>query len=435
MKNLPRHKGVPIFKSTFPLIGDLLGFPLEQSLKLGKVFRADVVLGPLIYALDCHWISHILETHHQNYIKSKQYEPLKFALGDGLLTSDGEEWKKQRKTLQPMFMKDNLSKLCQGIEKGTVATIKRWHKTPHISNLNKETNLLAIDIASLCFFGIEAKERGARLAELIEEINHFLIQFLKIPIPIPLFVPLPFIRKFKAARNEVHQLIGEVRDLHNRGELAPDNMISMLIDSGQFDDDLVRDEIITFMSAGHETSSNALTFTLFSLLNHPDYFERVKEECRAYNPAQLSMDILKDLPYTVAAIKEAMRLYPPAWTLGRRNIDEDVIQGHTIKKDTNIIIPTYAIHRHPDFWPKPNDYDPTRFVGKTERDIPKYTYIPFGGGPRFCIGQHFAMMELSHAIHQIVNHFDISTPTKEIELDPLITLNSKTPVELNLKHR
>ncbi|MDA1353726.1 MAG: cytochrome P450 [bacterium] len=435
MNNLPRHKGVPIFKSTFPLLGDLLGFPLQQSQKLGKVFRADVLLGPLIYVFDSNWITHVLETHPHNYIKSRQYDPLKFALGNGLLTSDGDEWKAQRKVLQPMFMKDSIATLCKGIEQGTASTINRWKHKTEIPHLNHETNLLAIDIASRCFFGIEAKERGARLAELIEEINHFLMRYLKIPIPIPLSTPLPFIRRFKAARKEVYQLINEVRHMHNNGELASDNMISMLIDSGQFDDELVRDEIITFMAAGHETSSNALTFTLFALLNNPEHFERVKDECRALNLSQLSVDTLKDLPYTVAAIKESLRLYPPAWTLGRRNLEEDVIQGHTIKRDTNIIIPTYAIHRHPEFWPNPDTYDPMRFFGKSERDFPKFTYLPFGGGPRFCIGQHFAMLELTHAIHQIVTHFDISSPTKELELDPLITLNSKTPIHLSLKPR
>jgi cytochrome P450 len=200
-------------------------------------------------------------------------------------------------------------------------------------------------------------------------------------------------------------------------------------------DEQLRDEAMTIFLAGHETTANALAWTFYLLSTHPEIGRRVRTELGKVLAGRVpNLADLPRLPYLLQVIKEAMRLYPPAWSIGRRSIEDDIVGGFRVRADSLILLTPYVTHRDPRFWPNPEGFDPERFEPELEKTRPKYAYFPFGGGPRLCIGNNFALMEAQLVLAIILQRFEpMLVPGHPVVPQPLITLRPKYGLPMSLR--
>jgi len=392
--------------------------------KTGDFFKVKFPGFEFNYRLAPDGIQHVLEKNHMNYKKSMVYDPLKLALGNGLLTSDGAFWKSQRKIIQPLFNTSFIEAMCYDISAATDSFLLSIGDDP--VDLTKELANLTIEIACRAFFATSEVQFSSFISAKTNEINEFISQRVLMPF-IPMGVPLPSHVKFKRSINQINQKVKELIVLAGKNDSRP-SLLSMLANSKSMSDDMIRDEVLTFLVAGHETTTNALSFLLYLLSKYPDVQQAVKEEIENNSmDDHPSYESLQRLTYTKAVINEALRLFPPAWIISRESIEDDVILGHVVPKKSIINIPTFLVQRHDAFWESPNDFKPERFVGDQNRH--KFSFLPFGGGPRFCIGMQFAYTEMLIFLVKLFRYSDFKVLNQQVDLDFLITLRPKNELQ------
>ena len=282
-----------------------------------------------------------------------------------------------------------------------------------------------------------------QMYHMMSEIQEYVAHRIHHPFQIPFQYINGRHRKFKKYRNDfsasTFQLIEERRQMKNR----PADLLSMLLEAkdaetgAQMSDEELRDEVITIFSAGHETSANAMAWTLYLLEKHPEVVEKLRAEEKAVLDGKApSFADLRQLQYHQQVIEEGMRLYPPAHAIGRQAIAEDEIDGVHIPKNSAFLISVYALQHSPKYWEKPNEFSPERFNPEKVKARPKRTYLPFGAGTRMCIGNHFAIMEMQLLLARLVRHFNFERLSNEsIPFQPLITLKPKEDIQLKLRRR
>jgi cytochrome P450 len=260
------------------------------------------------------------------------------------------------------------------------------------------------------------------------------------PVRVPHGWPTPANRRAARAQQAIP---GVCDDLIAQRRAAPgdgDDLLTLLVaarDEGErLDDAEIRDQILIFLLAGHDTTAIALTFALFLLGRHPEAQRRLQDEVDAVlgdrTPGAADVD---DLPYATMVLKEAMRLYPPAPALGRRTAGGDVVDGFALPPGADVVLSSWVTHRHPAFWPEPERFDPERFSPEQEAGRHRHAWFPFGEGPRACIGQYFSMLEATIALAMIVRAYEIRSPDVRIPLAPRITLHPGAPVPCTLSPR
>jgi cytochrome P450 len=265
----------------------------------------------------------------------------------------------------------------------------------------------------------------------MEVAMHWANDYAEALVRVPPFVPTPanlrFKRAMKTIDDVVYRLIRERRAAENKG----DDLLGMLMESTDdgtaMDDQQLRDEVITMVLAGHETTANLLSWTFRLLSQHPDVARRAREEAlRVLGDREPALSDVKSLEYTRRVLDEALRLYPPAWMFERQAIEDDVLGGYPIAKGSIVGFCPYVMHRHPAHWENPEGFDPDRFSPERSQKRPRYAYLPFGGGPRTCIGNHFAMMEAQIILAMVLREHRIELdPSHPVVLDPVITLRPK----------
>lgn len=389
-------------------------------------------------------IAHVLQENYQNYTKNTiQYNQLRKITGYGLLTNDGESWQRNRRLLQPSFSRSKLMALIPLIQEMTPPLIQRWSQAADsgtLINIDQEMMELALQIVNRFLFGVEIQSEARQLTNAVITALDHLVERVRHPwMPPDLFPTASNLRNRRALR-----MLDEIclRIIHSAEASPPseENLLAVLLQARQdaglnFGDAQVRDEVITLFIAGHETVASALTWTWYLLSQNPQYYPRLREEIKT---------VLADRPPTEAdyeqltligqVFDEALRLYPPAWMLSRRSIAEDEIMGHTIPANALVIISPYAIHRHPAFWQDPEAFYPERFAPQTEKPR-RFAYIPFGGGPRLCIGFQFALIEARTILAHLLARFQLSLPPgAEVHVDPLVTLRPRGGLWMQVKH-
>lgn len=256
-------------------------------------------------------------------------------------------------------------------------------------------------------------------------------------------MPLPAQVRLARSRRVLEETIAGIISARRKDTRHYDDLLSMLLEVEDADtkermtDKQLRDEVLTIFIAGHETTANALAFTLYLLAKHPDVKARVqKEAAGVLNGAELTYDLLNKLEYTTMVIKESMRLYPPAWVTVREACKDDVLDGYLIKQGDKVVVSPYVMQRNKKYWNEPEAFDPERFNAANIKNIPKFAYFPFGGGARLCIGNNFAMMEMQLVVALMCNKFDFTLPEGfEAEARPFITLRPKDGVPLRFMKR
>lgn len=443
LKQMPKTPKKDFLKSMKAVARNMLEFNETLTKDYGDTFQVDLGYLQLYVTSNPDFIKQVLQSNHRNYIKSQAYDKMKLGLGNGLVTSSGDYWRKQRRLSQPAFYKNNLENLFQDMGRTMTEFLagleKRRDSEIDISKAMMEVTSMIV-LRSL--FNVEESNQLDNIYESMDVMQNYIIKHVQNPIFSPFYYLSSQHRQFKVSMKDMDDLIyGMMKDRRESGEKKPD-LLQMLMDvedadTGEKMTDLqLRDELITLFSAGHETSANALAWTLYSLAQHPEIVEKIRAEANSVMPNQEmpTFEQLRELTYTAQVINEGMRLFPPAWVVGRRAIEDDEFNGYKIKKDVNILCEIYLMHRSPDLWENPEEFNPDRFSAENVKKRPRHWFLPFGSGPRMCIGNHFAMMEMQLLLATIVQRFDFSVVKNHpVELDPLITLRPKYGIKLNMK--
>ncbi len=359
-------------------------------------------------------------------------------VGQGLLTSDGALWKKQRKLVAPALHAKRIANYGGTMTEYTAAMLDGW-RDGEARDIAREMTTLTIRIVGKTLFDIDASGTRARpVFEAMDAIQEMQGNMTLIPEWIPTPTNRRRRRSLAALDALVYGMIAERKaDSTDRGDL-----LSMLVaardENGEpMDDRQLRDEAVTLFLAGHETTANTLNWTFALLAQHPEIEAALHAELDAVlggRPAE--MGDLERLPYTEMVIKESMRMYPPAWSVGRVAIRDTQVGEWTLPKGTRAAVIMYMTQRDPAYWSEPERFDPLRFSAEREASIPRYAYLPFGGGPRVCIGNHFATMEAKLVLAGIAGRYSLRlAPGQKVDMMPRITLNPKGGLPMRLVAR
>ncbi len=407
---------------------DPLGF--LQSL---KAHHGDVAT---VRMLGVRWIllSHpddveTLLVHRAAHLGRDDYtDILKRVLGEGLLTSDGDTWKRQRKLLSSAFTPKRIRTYADSMASVTARALERSGRGG-VVNLHDVMSELTLEVVADVLFGASVSETDvATVRRSMEAFNDYFAQSPEAVLRIPSWVPTPRLRAVTKAREQldalVFRILGERRRRPARDDLLG-AMIAALDDDGSgMDDAQLRDETVTLFLAGHETTALALTHAIYALAHHPEIERRVVAEIRDVIGDRLpTADDVPRLVLVDRVLKESMRLYPPAWVTGREVVRPFRLGALDLEVGDQVLAAPWTMHRDSRYWKDPEAFDPERFSPESSRDRHRYAYFPFGGGPRTCIGNHFAMMEAAIMLALIVRRFHCELlPFQELRFSPAVTL-------------
>jgi cytochrome P450 len=440
----PGPRGLPFFGSVFPAWRDPLGLFLESRARYGDVVRFK--FGPFDYYLvnDPNVVKHVLVDNPKGYTKSRNYLGLKVVLGEGLLTSEGDHWRRQRKLAQPAFQREKLAGFASKMAMATRDMLTRWkeegEKGPF--DIHAEMMRLTFRIVGLTLFSSDVDGDAKDVGEAMDVAMHWANTYAESMVRIPPSVPTPANLRFRRAKKTlddvVFRLIADRRANAKSSGGYGDDLLGMLMGSTEedsssgMDDRQLRDEIITMILAGHETTANLMSWTFHLLSKHPDVERRVREEAtRVLGDRDPVLEDVKTLEYTRMVLDEALRLYPPAWVFERQAIAPDQLGDYRIEPGAIVGLCPYVLHRHPDHWDNPEGFDPERFRPDRAEKRARYAYLPFGGGPRTCVGNHFAMMEAQILLAMVVREQRLELePSHRVVVDPVITLRPKTGIKM-----
>jgi cytochrome P450 len=422
-----------------PVLGNLLAFRRDRL----RVFAAAAELGPMarlalgpiqLYATtDADIAREILVDRAASFHKSAGLNFLRPLLGDGLLLAEGEPHRRHRKLLAPAFAPRRIASYGEIMVAETRAQVARWSPGDHI-DLADEMMEMTLAIAGRTLFGVDVRRDAGTVSHAIELAMRSMFDNVTSPLQLGYKWPLPrHLRMKRAVRmlnDVVYRLIAEGRALtSDRGDV-----LSMLLlardeeDDSALTDEQVRDEVMTLLLAGHETTANALTWTWYELSRNPAALETLQAEVDAVAGGRgdrgrvLTADDLPALPFTAAVLDETMRLHPPAYVTSRAAIEDVEIAGRTMPKGSILVVDIYDIHRRPDYFPNPLAFRPERMLPEAKKARPRHHYLPFGAGPRVCIGSHFALVEAQLALATMVQHARVKATRSQITPQPLVTL-------------
>jgi cytochrome P450 len=433
---------------TWEILFDPLGKLLRGHAEHGPI--AGYRFGPQRYWMvsDLEAIRRILVENHKAYVKSPNYVGLRLVLGEGLVTSEGELWKRQRRLASPAFHPRAIESFVPTFARHTERMLARWAERPKgdVLDAHREMMALTLSIVGDCLFDTDldgATERlGGAMETLIHFANDYAISWPKVPLWVPTPRHLAFQKALAVCDAAIAELIAARRAKIAAGESPGRDLLGAFLsardeDGSTMSDRQLRDEVFTMLAAGHETTANALSFTLHLLSRHPDTERAVHAEVqRVLGDRPLEAADLSQLALTERVIKEAIRLYPPVWVLERQNVEPDVLGGYDLPAGTVIGISPWVLHRDPSLWENPEGFDPDRFLPERESARPRYAYLPFGAGPRICIGAAFAMTEAKALLALIVRRARLSAAVgRQLVLDPSLTLRPKHALSMTLAMR
>jgi cytochrome P450 len=422
---------------------DSIGFNMGMMRQYGDIVRVRVLTWPTYMVFHPDDVKRVLQENHKNYNKDVyNVTLLKPLLGQGLFTNDGESWLQQRRLMQPAFHRKRLATFGSLMTAAATSMLEGWQNADQPLDVAAEMMRLTLSIAGQALFSINLSDEADAVGQAFTAVRTLLTSYLFQPMP-PLSIPTPRNRRLKAAihaLDRVVQVIVNERRKQNsdRGDLLSMLMLARDEETGEgMSDRQVRDEVMTLLLAGHETTANTLTWTWYLLSQHPDVEHRLHDELDRVLCGDLpALEHLPQLHYTHMVIEEAIRLYSPVFGFGRKAIGEDVLGGYHVPANTSIWLSPYVTHRHPDFWEKPEVFDPERFSPERSSGRPQYAHFPFGGGPRLCIGSNFAMMEAQLVLATIAQRYRlVLVPGHRVEPEVLLTLRPRCGLPMTIHPR
>jgi cytochrome P450 len=369
-------------------------------------------------------VRHVLVDHHSNFRKGVGIERVAILLGNGLMTSEGDHWRRQRKMVQPAFHRKVIAAWMPHIHAATHKLADRWLSAAESGkpiNLTEDMSEATLEVVLLALFGEDLPRFGSAFALLTDHTAR----------------NLAFAYKFR----QLGKLIMDDVERRRRDDVRRNDMVSLLLDARDrqcgepMSDRELLDEIMTLIVAGHETTASSLNWFWYLLTQSPEVEQRLHLEVNAQADAP-RYDELQRFPYTRRALDEALRLYPPGWLLTRRSIARSRIGAFDLPGDTDVLVSPYLVHRHPQYWRDADRFDPDRFLPQAIAARNRFAYLPFGLGPRACIGEHFALIEMHAHVIMLARRFRLSlVPGQVIEVEPQVNLRTRQPVHMNVEVR
>lgn len=452
---IPGPKGRPFIGILPEFAKDSLGFLVDSMNQYGNVVYYHLGPRPVYQINHPDGIQQVLQDNNHNYTKEGfKTDFIEIVVGDGLFVSEGATWLRQRRLMQPAFHRQQIQKFGEMMVTSTQKMLDRWEAISASDitiDVAAEMMHLTLEIVNQALFSTSIDDVAGENLQDIEDSLNFIFDDVNYRFQrpfYPLWAPTGRNRKYKEAVRMLDQVIYRIiqarRDLlRTNPQSAPDDLLTTLMTAKDEDtgtamsDQQLRDEVMTMFIAGHETTANTLAWAFYLLACHPDIEEKVITELE-YVLAERTPDPkdLSDLPYTRMVIDETLRLYPAAWITNRISVETDTVCGYTIPANAFVTISPYAVHRHPDFWDKPDEFQPERFSPEITKGRHPYAFIPFGGGPRLCIGRNFALMEAPLVLAAALQRFQLQlSPGQVVKPGAAATLKPEGGLKMILKSR
>jgi cytochrome P450 len=415
----------------------------------GDIFRIKSPLGQAVIVSSPDLAKQVLVERYARYQqKSRSYAVLRILMGNGLVTSEGEFWRGQRKLVQPAFHRRRLDALFTMMVERTndfVARFRPAAESGQAVDLAPPLSELTLDIISRAMFSSDVQGAAADVARHIAILNEYALHMLRNPwlFLLPRNLPLPFSHRQVNSLRSLNSIVLGIVQARRRGSDTHDDLLSMLLSACEEEtgrgmtDAQLRDEVMTIFVAGHETTANATAWLLYLVSQHPEVEEKLLADIDAHWPKEgLTNQNIFAFSYVRQVIEESLRVYPTIWSIGRRCTEADQLGGFEIPVGMNVVVPIFHFHWNARLWNEPKKFDPSRFAPEQRPGADSMTYFPFGAGPRSCIGNHFALQELMIMTVLFYRHFRFRLqPGFNVEADPLITLRPKHGMKMILQRR
>jgi cytochrome P450 len=422
---------------------DILGFYSRCARDYGDIVAMRIADRRVALVSHPDGIEEVLATRNRHFVKNFAQRMLAPWLGNGLLLSEGDFWLRQRRLMQPAFRRERIAFYADHMVSLTHRMLDGW-RDGETRDIHRDLTHLTLAIAARTLFDIDVSDRTNEVTQaLLVMLNDFEARFRGM-FAIPFWLPTPsnlrMRRGVRRLRAIIDRMIAERRQLgSDRGDL-----LSILLqardeegDGGRMTDAQLRDEVVTLLLAGHDTTANALTWTWYLLAKHPSAAERLADEVRTIVGDRLPTAAdLPRLTYTDRVVTEAMRLYPPVYGFGREAVQDTEVMGYRIPKGWNVVMSQWIVHRDARWFAEPDRFDPDRWADGLAQRLPRYAYFPFGGGPRQCIGNAFAQVEAVLVLATIAAayHFTLD-PAHLVEPQPMVTLRPRHGIRAPLRRR
>ena len=431
----PRPRGLPwhVPMGTFERLDHLM----KISLAHGDVVRLEFP------KLTAHLLSHpdhvqrvLIDDHRRFSKQTRGYETLRLFLGNGLVTSEGEFWLRQRRIAQPAFHRKRIAGFADGIVRAAADLGRAWAPraaSGETVDVAAEMMQLTLRIAGETMLSADPSGQAGAVGAALEILQKEVNRRLDSPWVPPVEWPTPHNRRLRAATEQLDRIVLDLIDRRRRGREQGDDLLQMLLEARDeetgagMDDRQLRDEVMTVFLAGHETTSNALTWTFYLLSRAPQIARALHEEAvRVLGDRPATFDDLPALDLTRRVLQESMRLYPPVWILGRSPTEDLDVDGYRIPRGSLVFLSQWVTHRHPKWWENPEGFDPDRWLPERMRGLHRHQYFPFAAGPRMCIGAGLAQMEGQLVLATLARHYRVQpVPGQRVEPEPLITLRPR----------
>jgi cytochrome P450 len=432
----PAVRGLPVVGNTHQFLGDPFSF-FERAASHGDVVGYSVAgrTGYLLTHPDD--IERVLTNYPDPFRKGeRQQESLGRALGRGLLTAEGDTWRRQRGLIQPAFFRERITDYATAMREETAAMADDWQDGDRVA-IDAEMQKLTLDVLVRTLFGTDVDAHRETIRRAAGAI-HAKADISSPAAFVPDWVPIPTNVRFRRALSDLDGVIQDLVDQRRRAGGDGDDLLSKLVamedEEGGLSDEEVRDQLVTFLLAGHETTALSLTYAWFLLSKHPEKRARLREEVDALDGKPTFEDI-DDLTYTGHVVNEAMRLYPPVFRMVRVPTERVQIRGHDIEQGAMLTLPQWVCHRDQRWWRHAEQFRPERWA--EDRDRPDFAYFPFGGGPRKCIGYQFSLVESKLILAHLARECDLNLvdPERELSLSAGVTAQPREPVEMTVRSR
>ncbi len=422
---------------------DPLGFFQNLTRQYGDIVYFKLGSQPVYLINHPDYIKEVLVTRNASFMKGRGLQRAKKLLGEGLLTSEGDFHRRQRRLSQPAFHRQRIAAYAEVMSSHAARIGDSWQDGATF-DIGQEMMRLTLGIVGKTLFDAEVESEAA---EIGEALTAAIEMFKTVTTPFAdLMDKLPLARnkRFFEAKERLDTTIYRIIQARRASGEDRGDLLSMLLqaqdtegDGGSMTDLQLRDEAMTIFLAGHETTANALTWTWYLLSQHPQVEAKLQAELDTVLAGRLpTFEDLPKLKYTEMVLSEAMRLYPPAWLLGRRALEDCQIGGYDIPANSIVLMSQYLTQRDPRYFSNPNKFEPERWTAEMRGNLPKYAYFPFGGGPRICIGEAFAWMEGELLLATLAQQWQFRhDPTHQVALQPLVTLRPKYGMRMRVERR
>lgn len=446
-QNPPGPRSLPFIGCSPQLARNPLQFLTDTAHKYGDVVDLGKVGSQHLYFVNHPKdIKYIFQDNNKNYRKSRNFKgkEIELTFGNGLVHSEGDLARRQRRLMQPAFHRERIGSLINDMTNIIGQTLDVWYGIDENTVMDIPAQMLELTqrIIIKALLGVDRSTQSDEIIQAWNIVFNFHNErtwsFFKPPVNLPLPANLQFLKAVRKVETLIYQIIRERKQSENQ----PDDMLSMMLnacdENGEgMSEQQLRDEMVTMFAAGFETAGTTLTWIWYLLSQHPNVEDKLQAElATVLNGRTPTFEDLPNLKYTKMVVEESMRLYPTAWLNSRTNIDEDQIGGYQIPANSQILLCPFVTHRLPAFWENPEHFDPERWLPERSGDRLRYAYFPFGGGPRQCLGDVFALTEIQLVIAMISQHFRLKlVPKHPVEPKPMLTLQTRYGLRMTLERR